>query len=1669
MSSIISSIKKNESIFNKQLLLIDSDNRNINETETSFTNVVEMTDRITKVEILNCDIPNTLYNINNDNTLLNVDVQLLNGNIVNEKLIVSDSEIQNNNILSTNIKNGSVANHNYISSSFLKMTDIKTKKLNIYTLGEFKNESVYFYGSDNINPVSILSEINDPNNVFCVCYNIDHTFIWRIKITGNILYSKMETVDNAIYISVKSTTPIKIYDINDVFIVEKGIYDGINSYISIYVIKFDTFGKYEYSFGIRDNKDMLFNVVEQSDFLFISSAFNNNLICYNKDDTIALDENIVGSNTGYVSVYKNGFFITYTYLDSSGSIDFKINSISIQKNQLFISIDNTNDLSIDNTGNIINFIGICIIEYKFNNNILSYIGNIEIGGSNGDNTSVITSDSNNLYIIGNFTSNPLVFYKPDGTLDDVLRSPILSNKNIFFTIYPLDFIQQNKGLYSKILLTSSDSLIPSDIKVNEIIYISCNFINNMKFYDNNGYVQAQDINNLSTDEISQCIVSYNKEGNFIERFYNNNSSTGNLIDINSNKLYSIGSFLDINNYYNTSNSIDLILLSKETVNGILVSYTNSLTGYILNYDILDNTTIFKSLVSDEMGYFLNINTFAENLGFENSQKFIPTIFGNKILWQNLNINSTNDKLKFNFLIGNSDTFNFDEFELTIIIPINRYATYTPYNLIYELNKSFNKIKVDTPYLNQEFNAFYYDKNKQLFYIRIDINGTFSIYENDLSNSSGMNLQLIPYISPFVVISDVIGNVNKTITDNSELELKLTDNIITEVVNNTSFSETCTGVKSGSLILTAGTPNSLSNIYAETGIVADNLNNINVGDYITFNLSFIKYNYQTISIDFWNSIDISNDGIYQTVVSNLGNAFRTSDSGNTWNYINLIGEFKSVSLSATGQYQTIVGENTTVFISNDFGVSWNTSDNIRNWSSVAISSTGQIQSACVSFVGIFQSYNYGISWTLGLSFNGRISSIAMSANGLIQTAVVVGGNIWHYNSTTKIWEVNTPAGSVKNWSSVAMSADGLIQTAVVGGGDIWHYNSNTEIWEVNTSAGSSQSWASVAMSADGLIQTTVERGGYIWHYNHTTEIWEENTSTGSIQDWTSIAISADGLIQTAVAYTGRSDIWYYNYTTEIWEENNSNIPISWVYTAMSADGLIQTAVERNGYIWHYNYITRIWEENTSTGSVQNWSSIAMSADGLIQTAVVDGGDIWHYNSNTEIWEVNTSAGSTQEWISVAMSADGLIQTAVVNGGDIWHYNSNTEIWEINTSVGSTQEWISVAMSADGLIQTALPRVGFIWQYNSTTEIWEVNNSAGFFIGWASVAMSADGLTQSAAVSNGGNIWNYNPNNNIWEKDLGAGVKNWTSIAMSGDGLIKTALTDGGNIWYYNSTTDDWVEGDLPNVQWKTISMSSDGLTQSIISIEGDLWMNFFTNVDIMLNVKFVSQNRIIFNENISDIPRYELLNNLDMGFGYNFTIRSIINSGVETLFIKPGNYTIDKFIEQVNKQIHEINPLFWYSDNGLNVEPFTYNKNTKKITFNPYYLGQEENIIKITTLLQSLGFTELPDNILKPIVGQNIVNRNFSGSNNLFIKSNILGINMKEHTISTNPKFNNIIATLGYNTTNDSYTLVDSNKNEIYLSKKILLDKIDIKIIDNNAEIVNLNGGRVAINLKLVKS
>jgi hypothetical protein len=282
----------------------------------------------------------------------------------------------------------------------------------------------------------------------------------------------------------------------------------------------------------------------------------------------------------------------------------------------------------------------------------------------------------------------------------------------------------------------------------------------------------------------------------------------------------------------------------------------------------------------------------------------------------------------------------------------------------------------------------------------------------------------------------------------------------------------------------------------------------------------------------------------------------------------------------------------------------------------------------------------------------------------------------YEATTGYAEIWTAKATSQNWRSIAMSADGSVQTAVYNGGRIYI---STDYWDTWTSHESYRNWTSVAMSADGQLQTAVVWEGQIYVSTDYGDTW---TAKETSQYWKSVVMSADGAVQTAVVNNGQiyvstdyGDTWTAKGTSQSWES-----------VAMSADGSVQTAVVWSGQIYVSTDFGNTW---TPKQSDRRWWSVAMSEDGQIQTAVVYTGQIYLSTDFGDTW---APKDSDRAWRSVAMSADGSIQTAVVYTGQIYLSTDFGDTW---APKGSNRYWYSVAISADGRVQTALVDDGQIY--------------------------------------------------------------------------------------------------------------------------------------------------------------------------------------------------------------------------------------------------------------------------------------------------------------------------------------------------------------------------------------
>lgn len=277
-------------------------------------------------------------------------------------------------------------------------------------------------------------------------------------------------------------------------------------------------------------------------------------------------------------------------------------------------------------------------------------------------------------------------------------------------------------------------------------------------------------------------------------------------------------------------------------------------------------------------------------------------------------------------------------------------------------------------------------------------------------------------------------------------------------------------------------------------------------------------------------------------------------------------------------------------------------------------------------------------------NGYWSSIAMSDNGIVQTATTYQGKLHISSDSGKTW---SDSGLSKQWSGVAMSSDGKIQTAAAHDGTLYVSNDYGNNWESKESA---RIWRTVAMSSDGKFQTAITWAvDYIYVSSDYGNTW---TPKGTKGPWITIAMSSDGKIQTAAGMTtSMQKIYTSSDYGETWTARDRRA--YWRSVSMSSDGKIQTGVafsgmDGKGRIYVSNDYGISWSEKVNTNGLF-LTNVDMSEDGKIQTASVYNGQLQFSNDYGATW---TPFGTKAVWNDVAVSADGSKQAAVAYEGQIY---------------------------------------------------------------------------------------------------------------------------------------------------------------------------------------------------------------------------------------------------------------------------------------------------------------------------------------------------------------------------------------------------------------------------------
>jgi hypothetical protein len=1690
MASTINHLKKNESLINKQLCVIDSDYRKENENTSSFSNTLNKTEkRVCKLDIVDVTISNTIYNIDNSSVLLDINEELINGEIINKKIIVDDTEIKNNKIFSTNKINGDVDLYNYITSNNSSITDIKSQGLFIISTGLFNKTLIDYFNTDNFNSIKTINGVGLIGG-FCACYNIDQSLKWVLRLVSNKMTKLMVDIDESHIYIYGYGKKISIVDINNKeFIADFGEYkSGIIIFKCTYAGVVELVIKYDVNYP-TDNfyltlSDYIYIIVENGR---IGEGSNdqdaNSILVFNKSGDILVTEPISSNRSlSPTSITiapdnKTQIFIAFNFSDT----------ITYPDGQKMVCKGNTN---------------ITIMEFEFDLiDSINYIGSVLIGGTATDKNCILKVLENKIYLTGNFTSNPIVFYNSNDKVDFVLTERT-SNINIFIGSYPIDFIKNIKSIDYCFYVTSSTEITLVDLKCKDNIFISCNFKNNMKFNDINGYAQTNDII-LTTDKQAQCIMSYSLDGSFRNRIYNTNSEKGSMIDINSSKLITYSNFTTNNSYYNVNSELSITLNTKDVFNCVIISFFNSDVGITVDYETFNKTLVCTSIDEYQIGFLLNINTFSENLGFEKSQKFLATSVGSLIPWDNIEITSENSILTLELQIANLKTLVFDTFVITFKIStaLSKEVTYTtnynPYNLIYILNKIFLSHKKNYTFLNQNIPAFYYDTDKKLFYIRLDIQGTFKVINTNLSTSMKLNLMT----APMCVISDIqVSNIND-IVDNTKLILKLTDNTNTEIVNSVNFSEVFPLIKSNNLTIVADVD---STIYAYTEQITDKVSNINVGSNITFEYPYLTqptFNY----ID--EKIKYSNSGKY--VITWKNGIQKSDDYGNTWKSIDYFSNIIVIDADVSNDGYIYVIDSINLFVSDNFGYTFSIIESERSWENIKTSSnTGYVIAVTKKPFGndVLISDDYGISWILFYRANSFLLNLQISHTGQYQLCYEYSfsddlarskdyGKTWDIIFADKLFDIITMSGDgnhaiVVSENIVYVCTDLQINVPIFTKMEKIGTISYTTIISVSMGYGGNHQ----AILADNKLLLSSDTGK-TWKEIHisNTLIKTNYISMSGSGSWVAILATMqdpDPYKKSSVIYISNE---YGNENTWSISKNYGSLS-SFTTSCISFDGKYQCYGQENRTTIYISddYGITINKVSSSLFNDRFPQSISISESGQYITCYAVLGDYSYTNIQISInygidWVSVLEILNGSEFVSSAISKTGQYQVGITAKSIFLSNNYGKSFSNVKDDLLLAN---TVCISASGEI-IVISTPNDLWQSSDAGVTWVKTNNPPDTELRRCITISSDGVYRTILTKNTSayithyGIFTSNDSGLTWVYNNDMIDINVIQIEMDETGKYQVCCGVAGLYKSSNYGNGPWEFNKYINTNFTNTSISKNGLVSSVYN-NYKLYINRFLFDRISLNVKLLNNTeneikQIIFKEN-TNLTTYIKLNKFNLFNGLKFTVTSILNSPPINLYITPGDYNIDKFIEQVNNQIHEINPEFYYgvqSDQSSaesvivtsKIEPFIFNSLTKKITFNPYYIGIKNNILIMTNLLKLMGFIELPNYIINKISGSDIVNSNILGIDrtNIYISSTIINNFMVENTSSINNKLNKVLATLRYSSEYDSYKLINSVKNEIFLSQKASIYEIDIKILNNRGKIVNLNGGNVNINFNLIKS
>jgi len=299
---------------------------------------------------------------------------------------------------------------------------------------------------------------------------------------------------------------------------------------------------------------------------------------------------------------------------------------------------------------------------------------------------------------------------------------------------------------------------------------------------------------------------------------------------------------------------------------------------------------------------------------------------------------------------------------------------------------------------------------------------------------------------------------------------------------------------------------------------------------------------------------------------------------------------------------------------------------------------------------------------------------------------------------------------------------------------------------------------------------------------------------------------------------------YTVTVTATPTNMSFMPVvtyggfAWTSIGSSADGVHLAACVSNGEIYTSDDSGMTWTNRESGGRL-GWACVTVSGDGSVIVAGVYGRRLYASWDRGISWTVLSAPA--RYWTSIRTSFDGKHIIASDGFSELYSSADGGQTWLSETATGGDRPYKhSIAVTPDGrYVASAWGGSGMIRISDDYGATWAVRSVAGVR-NWSGIATSIDGV-HLFAVEQGGGIWVSGDRGLSWTVLSTAGTRNWFSIAASADGNVLAAAVLGGGIWVSRDSGSTWTE-QTASRDWQSLVMSADGQRLSAAVAGGDLW-------------------------------------------------------------------------------------------------------------------------------------------------------------------------------------------------------------------------------------------------------